>query len=1566
MRSLPLTSDYLSRFDVLSSFARNNFAPLPTLQQAVTQAFTEALAQQYPGLNIQGAALKIAVPLSTPEPAYNAPRRYRFITPAQLMIERFTGVAQRTLRQDVHWLTTDDNAEALSLLAVNMRDMESMVADWTPQVIPLFKQALACFWGELSAAGKSPLTWLGQTLKAGLYSAALNTRRTPALTQKQLDLATEVVLTSHKQHRLRPRGEVVNRAYVVDIDTTREGRPWLFRLPGVAVLERVELTQTTWLAYTLEGGIETFESRQAFAATIASRLPQPLPEDASWSFDEPEDEFFVALAHTLLDKQLEDISAMAATARAEHWSAARLEHALAGLTQMFDLFSAGERSQFDNVADKFPAWLDRANAEDQLAYSALLAGEVRRQSEVQGHSFLDGIDSLPDYASHQLRTRMLQDHPDALGLDVADIEVHDLSIENLQMAWLTEDVMSLVDMALTYIGGKPPGFLSVRGRNGVTLPPWMDAGYAKRLVMELDVGSSYIALLKRVLIEDEQVANTRRVLFKDQLRNQLPMLALEKKIKNESAITASGVDIVHQLMRKDRLSATDSIVIRPLEFSPYSSAPVDTVANMFILGTRQKNTGPFVLYSPFSHQVLREFASWPSLFDAIRQPGELNDHVMEWMPPQSRKYYVDGGFDRPHLESVMLEGQLALLPRSPATLSERVLVGDHFEFMYDSNTSALVQLADQQSVSVSERRWALFKQCAWTLFNGLTFFISGPLAKAAWLFQVLVSIDAGLQARIEGNKPAASQSVIDLLFMISLTLLHRGLTFEAERHQSLMERAMDEPLFSVPEEKKLQPASATLQARAPGTIPAHGREEYSQLDFSWFGASPQMTANQAVAIQTFSVNVDLSKATKIEVGPYKGTYNYLGKRWVKIKDAVYRVSREPDGLVIQDNNNVLRVGPWLRSDGPGHWDFDLRLRLRGGGPKKSVQALREVKAEKFRALNSRRLALIEQKKGIEGVMELTANLLKSATSRRVELVERYEVEYRRWYAKQSELLKLLDDMNDLSSAAAYEHDRIYGLSELARFTFDLQKLIDGEYRKLPGSTLAFDFSDSKFQAIESLAAGDNQHYENMIARLQVTESWEKKLVSTCATALETLQEIAKLNTTRDHNLKQINAITNRDPAWRYWSVVYVKTLLELLVRRENTELTPFEQQSVNYFDNTSLSELAMSQISLQADGRFSIEDRIKFFDSALHQYEVARLQCRNVLFMQSNAFRLEYVSSLLGMLEQLSSLAEVSFSNTIKTLENLVEEEPVASSSQQPSQAQSRPSPSAKPRKVFRTDKQQVLVGEVRDPVAGETGEVVDVIDSLSHVKVSSYRNTGGENWVEVDAKTPPVPRRAPQRRALSRLESQAQLHLEQVEGTIHLIRSQSKTAKIPLEMEDILVRKSQTLLDTARGIQDILSDANLAEGSISEVRARALRGTIAELELKAERLKQEGRQIRIDMIKEQPPTEERVDYLMTQGEINISRLGARRALSRGPRKDYLQEYEIKDKSGTPLWYAHFHYDTQDAAVGSYTAAHLKTLEQRTMSERALYAKARNSRDVIEVYRGKINTALANKLFIAL
>ncbi|MFJ4115197.1 hypothetical protein ACIPV9_02060 [Pseudomonas psychrophila] len=1401
MNSTRLPPDYLSRFDVLSSFKHTEFSALPTLEAVVSRTFVEVLNEQRPSLGIHpGATLKVAVPLRIAQLPVDPARRFHFMTPAQLMIERFTGLSERTLRQGVHWLSTEDNIEALSLLTVNMRDIEVIASEWSPQIPTLFKQALACFWGQVSGAGHSPLSWLARTLKAGLYSAALNAQRVPALTQEQVSLATEVTLASHKQHRLRSPGEGGNRAYVVNIDTTRLGEPRYFRLPGVAVLERSEDQQTTLLAWSLAGGIEAFDSLQAFGETLASRLEPPLSEHASWSLDEPEDEFFVALAHTLLDKQLEDIDAMFATARVQRWSAERLEHGLLNLTQMPDVFSARERSQFEQVADQFPAWLEEGSADDQLAYSALLAAEITRQSEARGHSFLDDVAPLPDYASHQLRSRILQDHPHATSVNVDDIEVHDLSIENLQMAWMTDDVMSLVDLSLTYIGGKPPGFLSVRGRNGVTLPQWMNAGYV-----------------------------------------------------------------------------------------------------------------------------------------------------------------------RPHLESVLLEGELALLPRRPATLSERVLEGDHFEFLFDANTGALIALADRQSVSVSERRWSFFKQCAWTLFNGLTFFVSGPLAKAAWLFQVLVSIDTGLQARIERDKAAASQSVLDLLFIISLTLLHRGLTFQSERTQKArLKTAVDEPLFSVPEPIKPRTAPVRLQPRTPGTVPAHGREDYLPLDFSWFGASPQMTANQSVAIATFKVAVDLSKATKIEVGPFKGTYTYQGKYWVKIKDAVYRVSREQDGLVIQDDRNILRLGPWLMTDGQGSWDFDLRLRLRGGGPKKTVQALRAAKEKQISEFNTQRVALIAQKQTIQGVMELTLTLLKTATSRRVELIGRLELEFERWYKKQAELLKLLHQMNTFSRIANYETEKLYGLAAVLKFAFDVQILIEGEYRQLKGSSQSVVFSSVKFQALESLAGGESEPYEKMIADLKVSESWEKRLVRTSELAFDALQEIGNVDAGNDSNLKRITEIADLDPAWRYWNVVYVKTLLELLVKHEVSELTPLELDCINYFDNSRLATVAMSQASIVLDGRISTAERITFFDSALHAYEVARLQCRGLLALQSNAFRNEYVISLDRMLERLSHFAEVIFSNAIKAIENVEVEEPAPSSSQQAARAESRPHSSTRPKKVFKTDKQQVLVGVVRDPVAGETAEVVDVIDSMSNMKVSSYRNTGGESWIEVEKPIPTVPRRANQRRALSRLESQASEQLEQVESTVQLIKSQAKTAKIPLEIEDILVRKSQALADTARSMQDILTGADVAEGHISDVRASAVRGTIAELELNAERLKQEGRQIRIEMIKEQYPTEERVDYLMTQGEIGISRLGPRRSLSKGVRRDYLQEYEIKDKSGAVLWYAHFHYDTQDAAPQSYTAAHLKTLEQRTMSERALYMKARNSTDVIEVYRGKINAALAGKLFINL
>ena len=51
--------------------------------------------------------------------------------------------------------------------------------------------------------------------------------------------------------------------------------------------------------------------------------------------------------------------------------------------------------------------------------------------------------------------------------------------------------------------------------------------------------------------------------------------------------------------------------------------------------------------------------------------------------------------------------------------------------------------------------------------------------------------------------------------------------------------------------------------------------------------------------------------------------------------------------------------------------------------------------------------------------------------------------------------------------------------------------------------------------------------------------------------------------------------------------------------------------------------------------------------------------------------------------------------------------------------------------------------------------------------------------------------------------------------------------------------------------------------------------------------------------------------------------------------------------------------------AGEFDVAHLKTAAQRTLSEKALYAKAQSPKDYVEVYRAKLDLDLATRLFLS-
>lgn len=82
-------------------------------------------------------------------------------------------------------------------------------------------------------------------------------------------------------------------------------------------------------------------------------------------------------------------------------------------------------------------------------------------------------------------------------------------------------------------------------------------------------------------------------------------------------------------------------------------------------------------------------------------------------------------------------------------------------------------------------------------------------------------------------------------------------------------------------------------------------------------------------------------------------------------------------------------------------------------------------------------------------------------------------------------------------------------------------------------------------------------------------------------------------------------------------------------------------------------------------------------------------------------------------------------------------------------------------------------------------------------------------------------------------------------------------------------------------------------------------------------------------------------------------------------RRDYLQEYEIRERrGGQTLWYAHFHYPSQDAPLNAFTAAHLKLRDQRFLAG-ALDVRTASSAQMIAIYRSEISPHLAHSLFFS-
>ncbi|MFW8695168.1 dermonecrotic toxin domain-containing protein, partial [Mesorhizobium japonicum] len=135
-------------------------------------------------------------------------------------------------------------------------------------------------------------------------------------------------------------------------------------------------------------------------------------------------------------------------------------------------------------------------------------------------------------------------------------------------------------------------------------------------------------------------------LFTQHLRIQLPLLALQSKIRGKAGIDARGYRYVVAVLDPDsnhRMVEDQTIVMRPLAFVPQrrTDGSHDEVANMFVIGPEDPSAGPCLLYRPMLDQPLTQYPSPSNLLYAIQQSASLRDSVLAWLPDRVRSDYAN-------------------------------------------------------------------------------------------------------------------------------------------------------------------------------------------------------------------------------------------------------------------------------------------------------------------------------------------------------------------------------------------------------------------------------------------------------------------------------------------------------------------------------------------------------------------------------------------------------------------------------------------------------------------------------------------------------------------------------------------------------------------------------------------------------------------------------------------------------------------------------------------------------------------------------------------------------------
>ena len=1498
----------------------------PSLREVAATTLRKSLRELYPDLDIDPDLAILATPSwrITADGILPEAPGFQSLTGSLYHATKFG--TPLTWIDGEHYLVYQSIAGPNIHLPVKIDAIGRLINELAPLLMVAYQEQQLAFWNQ--SVNQSGPRW--RTLASSLR-AIWNVQSVEGWDEDQCALARTVFHYPDYAQRL-PHDKYDTKVYLIDIDIERGAQVKHFNLSALTVLVGRIGERDIILSYSIIDGYASFRTLQAFGDALSLQIGITPPAAVHWRLFEPSGDVFEQQACSFISLQIQALGAVSFEG-GELVSRVELEPP----SDEVDSFELMNPARVDWVRDALPTWMLNALPADQSAYGRYMMDLAALHVQDAGKKFDDGIKPIGEFALDAIHTLMVRDHPGAARSTLSNVRISVTSLvvwgSTLVVPGETQtQTFTLAELALENLVALPLGNKTVSYQNGNGVPAWMTAAYLEGLITRANVGERYPAQVKRTLLDDSAESLRRQNLYSAQLRLQLPLLALQYKVRNVYGLTEQGYRYVCAAMNADNTAREvdgTPIVIRPLSLHPKRrlTSAVDVVDNMFIIGPRDRKKGPCLLYRPMSKEQLMEFPSPANLLYAIKQQTSLRQSVLAWLPDRVRTAYAQfvfpGNLPSPWVFTSVINDPLdALVMTGPIDLGGEVLHDDDFAALFKANANALVTLADRQSVSNAEARWESFKHAGWLIFNNVLPFMGGAVGAATWIWQLMDDLQQLVDAEEIGDRSTGLSTVVDILLTLGVVLA----THAATRYRP------ESPVEKPATQAELPPAAVNVEVIQKPAVDAAELPVGHEHTLHISGA----LSRNALSLEAFLDGFTLPKPDQLGEqhkvdGPHlnlyaKGEHWYapVGARWFEV------VVDENDEVLVVDPKQPARRGPPLVGNRLGQWFVDTRLRLRGGGlraRRKKGEALRPPKIADLRE----QLSTFDQEhpqrhRELESLHETigkTADGTAKEAARNT-FIERVDEQLKTLDVPISQLksLNILDTVPNYQEAMTgyLNHQILLARSAAAEqqipFREDLSTLHDH-----------LDIEDADEDALPE-------------ARFRSTYAGAQGMID----RLEYMQ--ARFKDARGLGAPGVKLIQLHDPHLPQYEMndlkAYKITLGHFLCVKASESATRTDaKEAVSGI--IEAAELAVQTLreALHPANFVPQEQLIETLDSLQEQF--ARVD-QNLVDLPAefpSDLNKPDLENLRKQINEFAQQAEKRLTEELRSRKALA-----------PTPGPSRPSPKAK-RKYIKTRYQGMLVGEEREGLAEDGKSLVDVKGPLTGKVIATFHEKEPGVWVERARAHKPATRA--QTRDLAMSINAGQNLVDGIGAFIADKEAWAKeTSQLPVEIEERFHRRAAKLEQASQDIEAALTAINQTESSTPSA---AL--TNRNLEEAVKKLYREGKRVKIDVLKRRPPQAAHLELLLREGEVTVNPpAGARIKLS-GRDKGFLQEYAVVDtKTRRPLWYAHFHYTTLTGAEEAYTAAHLKTRSQRLMK-----GKFEPLSD-IAIYRSEIGPQLARSLFL--